>query len=88
MIAYYIGLQESHGLAATMAFSTLCLARLFHGFNCRTTDSIFKIGLFSNLYSIGAFLIGFALLNAILLIPVLNSIFMVTNVTVNQLGRF
>lgn len=86
MIAYYIGLQESHGLAATMAFSTLCLARLFHGFNCRTTDSIFKIGLFSNLYSIGAFLIGFALLNAILLIPVLNSIFMVTNVTVNQLG--
>ena len=86
MIAYYIGLEQSHGLAATMAFATLCLARLFHGFNCRTTDSIFKIGLFSNIYSIGAFLIGFALLNAILLISGLNSIFMVTGVTFNQLG--
>ena len=86
MIAYYIGLEESHGLAATMAFATLCLARLFHGFNCRTTDSIFKIGLLSNLYSIGAFLIGFALLNAILLISALNPIFMVTDITINQLG--
>ena len=31
MIAYFIGLEVSHGLAATLAFATLCLSRLFHG---------------------------------------------------------
>lgn len=36
MMAYHIGLTKgSNGAAMTMAFSTLCLARLFHGFNCR-----------------------------------------------------
>ncbi len=86
MIAYFIGLEENHGLAATLAFATLCLSRLFHGFNCRSKESIFKIGLFSNLYSIGAFVIGFILLNSILLLPQLNSLFMVTHIDWNQLG--
>ncbi len=36
MTSYYIGLQQSTALAATMAFATLTLARLFHGFNCRS----------------------------------------------------
>ena len=53
MIAYFVGLEQSHGLAATLAFATLCLSRLFHGFNCRSHQSIFEIGLFSNRYSIG-----------------------------------
>lgn len=35
MIAYFIGLKTSYETAATLAFATLCLARLFHGFNCR-----------------------------------------------------
>ena len=86
MIAYFIGLQESHGLAATLAFATLCLARLFHGFNCRGRESIFKLGLFTNKYSIGAFVIGFGLLNLILLNSALNSLFMVTDITLSQLG--
>lgn len=85
MIAYFIGLQESHGLAATLAFATLCLARLFHGFNCRGKESIFKLGLLSNKYSVGAFIVGFALLNLILLTPALSSLFMVTPVTLVQL---
>ena len=35
MIAYHIGLSKgSVGTAMTMAFATLCIARLFHGFNC------------------------------------------------------
>ncbi len=86
MIAYFIGLEQSHGLAATLAFATLCLSRLFHGFNCRSRESIFKIGLFSNVYSVGAFMIGFILLNAILLLSQLNNLFMVTDITINQLG--
>ena len=85
MTAYFIGLEQSHELAATLAFATLCLARLFHGFNCRSHESIFRIGLLSNMYSIGAFVVGFILLNAILLLPQLNSLFMVTDITTPQL---
>ena len=55
MIAFYIGLSADSATASSMAFATLTLARLFHGFNCRSRHSIFKIGLTSNIYSIGAF---------------------------------
>ncbi|MGL5352757.1 MAG: cation-translocating P-type ATPase, partial [Clostridium sp.] len=52
IIAFTIGLKTGDEfVASTMAFSTLCLARLFHGFNCRGNKSIFKLGLFSNMYS-------------------------------------
>ena len=43
--AFYLGLRSSAAMASTMAFSTLTLARLFHGFNCRGKKSIFKLGL-------------------------------------------
>lgn len=78
LIAYYIGLITSPGLASTMAFATLALARLFHGFNCRTHASILKVGLFSNGYSIAAFGIGLILLIAVLSIPFLMRLFEVT----------
>lgn len=55
MTSYYIGLQQSTALAATMAFATLTLARLFHGFNCRSKKSMARVGLGSNKYSMGAF---------------------------------
>ena len=32
LISFYIGLQTSPAVASTMAFATLTLARLFHGF--------------------------------------------------------
>ena len=49
MMAYHIGLSTGGAaLASTMAFATLTLARLFHGFNCRADASIFKLGLKSN----------------------------------------
>ena len=86
MIAYYIALPSGAEVAATWAFATLCLGRLFHGFNNRGEQSLFKIGFFTNKYSIGAFLIGFTLLNAILLIPVLHASFMVVPITFMDLG--
>ena len=50
MWAYTTGLHEGGaGRACTMAFSTLTLARLFHGFNCRSSHSIIRLGLGSNL---------------------------------------
>lgn len=85
MIAYFIGLQQNWMIATTMAFSTLCLARLFHGFNCRSLHSLYRIGLFSNMYSIAAFLIGFFFLTCILMIPALHSLFSVTTISFQQL---
>ena len=36
----------------------MTIARLFHGFNCRGKFSIFKLKLNTNMYSIGAFVLG------------------------------
>lgn len=67
MTAFYIGLQVNAATASTMAFATLTLARLFHGFNCRSKHSIFKIGLASNVYSLLAFAAGVGLLAFVIL---------------------
>ncbi|BCZ44268.1 cation-transporting ATPase, P-type [Clostridium gelidum] len=86
MISYHIGLATgNHGIAMTMAFSTLCLARLFHGFNCRGKRSIFSLGVFSNKFSWMAFIAGVILVNAVLLIPVLQKLFEITPLSTNQL---
>lgn len=84
--AFYIGLNTSAVFATTFAFSTLCLARLFHGFNCRGKQSIFTLKLTSNKYSIYAFVTGYILLHSILLIPALHSVFAVTDISIAQIG--
>ena len=87
MAAYFIGLRDSGAeLAMTMAFSTLTLARLFHGFNCRGIPSIFRIGLTTNKASIGAFFAGVVLLAAVLFIPGLNTLFEVAPFTMKEIG--
>ncbi len=75
IIAFYIGLQENAKTASTMAFAVLTMARLFHGFNCRSEHSIFKIGMKRNWWSLGAFLLGMVLIHLVLLIPVLKGLF-------------
>ena len=80
MTAFYIGLHDGGpALASTMAFATLTLARLFHGFNCRGKESIFRLGLFTNRYSLLAFLGGAILLSAVLFIPALHGLFLVAD---------
>lgn len=87
MTAYHIGLNQGGNLlASTMAFATLALARLFHGFNCRGENSIFKLGFRSNMASVGAFVIGVLLLNAVLLIPAFHGLFMIADLTLANLG--
>ena len=81
MVSYYIGLETSPILASTMAFITLTTARLFHGFNCRSEHSIFKIGLTSNPFSICAFLGGVVFIALVLFVPALHSLFSVVSVT-------
>ncbi|MBM7605025.1 Ca2+-transporting ATPase [Metabacillus crassostreae] len=86
MIAFHIGLTTDALTASTMAFATLCLARLFHGFNARSRQSIFKVGLFSNLYLIAAVIIGVALLQLVLLVEPLQGVFEVASLTAEQFG--
>ena len=84
--AYFIGLSHSWAEATTMAFAVLCLARLFHGFNCRSAYSLHHIGLFSNRYSIAAFVAGAALLAIILFVPGLHGLFSVTTLAMPQIA--
>ncbi len=87
MIAFYIGYQNGNELvASTMAFATLTMARLFHGFNCRSHRSIFHIGFAKNWSSLWAFLIGTILLNLVLFVPFLQNLFVVSNLTGSQIG--
>lgn len=84
--AFLIGLKTSSAAACTMAFSTLTFARLFHGFNCRSEHSIFKIGFKNNWYSLAAFVAGSLLLSLILFVPSLHSLFTVTPLAGGQVG--
>ena len=88
MTAFYLGLSAGGAaLASTMAFATLTLARLFHGFNCRGRASIFKLGFAGNWYSLGAFVLGVVLLAAVLFVPGLSSLFAVSALSAAQLGQ-
>ena len=87
MWAYTTGLHEGGpGRACTMAFSTLTLARLFHGFNCRSAHSIIRLGLGSNLYSVMAFQLGVVLLAAVLFVPGLQILFAAADLSLSQLS--
>lgn len=87
MTAFHLGLnQGGAAVASTMAFCTLTLARLFHGFNCRSSHSIFRIGFSGNWYSLGAFLTGVVLLSLVMFVPFLEKLFSVTALTGGQIG--
>lgn len=87
LAAFMYGLKTGgSGLATTMAFATLCLSRLVHGYNCKAdVPVIFTKRFFNNKYLQGAFLIGFVLLNAVLLIPGVQGLFQVTPLSITQL---
>lgn len=87
MLAFYNGLgtDNNAAVASSMAFSTLCLARLFHGFNCRGNRSLFSLGLFGNKFSWLAFAAGLVFLNSVLFIPALRNLFEVAVLTGKQI---
>lgn len=87
MAGFLLGLQQGGAaLASTMAFATLCLSRLTHGFNSKAAEPVVLTRrLWDNKALWGAFFIGFVLLNAVLLIPALQGIFMVAPLTMTQL---
>ena len=84
--AYMIGLQTDAAMASSMAFATLTLARLLHGFNCRGEHSLAKIGFKNNRASLGAFLIGFVLVICVLFVPAIMQAFSVSVITAPVFG--
>ncbi len=87
MTGFTIGyLQQGAALGSTMAFGILCLARLFHGFNCKSDRPlIFSKRFWNNKPLIGSFLLGLVLITAVLMIPGLQGIFDVVTLNITQL---
>ncbi|MHA0856815.1 cation-translocating P-type ATPase [Paenibacillus sp. CMAA1364] len=91
LVAFYIGLRE-HGYtltsdlisdeamiySRTMAFVVLATSQLFYSLSLRSdTKSIFKVGLFTNKYLLGAIVIGLILQFGVISIPFLATAFKV-----------
>ena len=85
MLAFHLGLATGGaGTGSTIAFATLTLARLFHGFNCRSSHSIIRLGISSNLWSLMAFEAGVILLAAVLFLPGLQVLFAAADLSLRQ----
>lgn len=87
MAAFLIGYKDGNYLAAsTMAFATLCLGRLFHGFNCKSERPLlFSRQFWNNKYLLGAFMTGAALISCVVIAPPFKNVFKVTVLSFIQL---
>ena len=87
LLGFLYGLKnDGSALAATMAFGTLCTSRLVHGYNCKSNRPVlFTKKFFNNIYLTGAFLLGLALITAVLTIPGLQGVFKVVTLSFGQL---
>ncbi len=73
--------------AQTIAFVVLSGTQLIHALNMRSSDkSIFKIGLFSNMYLIYAMIVGISLQMAVIYIPPIARMFNVIPLTLADWG--
>ena len=86
--AFHLGLSAGGAeTGSTMAFATLCLSRLFHGFNCKADRPVILTRSFwNNNFLLGAFAIGAVLLSAVLLIPPLEPLFDVAELSAGLVG--
>ncbi len=78
--AYYLGIREGLSVSAarTMSFATLAFAQLFQALNARSSESLFRVGLFSNRYMIAAIATSASLQLLVMLVPFLQGVFEVT----------
>ena len=86
--AFYLGLNNGGAAAGqTMAFSTLCLSRLFHGFSCKSQHPVLLTRKFwNNRALLGAFAAGSLLLGLVLLVPALEPLFAVVPLSAGMAG--
>lgn len=85
--SFLFGLSTgTEAAASTMAFGTLCMARLFHGFNCKSNRPVlFTRRFFNNPFLLGAFALGMVLLGGALFLPGLHGLFKVADLTGRQI---
>ncbi len=88
MIGFLTGYHQNGALlGSTYAFGTLCLARLFHGFNCKSDHPvIFTKRFFNNKWLQGAFVLGAVLITVVLTVPGFHLLFKVETLDLMQLG--
>ena len=86
--AFYLGLSYGGAAAGqTMAFSTLCLSRLFHGFSCKSQHPVLLTRKFwNNRALLGAFAAGSLLLGLVLLVPALEPLFSVAQMSSRKIS--
>ncbi|HEX2952481.1 MAG TPA: calcium-translocating P-type ATPase, SERCA-type [Bacillota bacterium] len=83
--AFLVGKGVSIEKGRTMAFATLCLSQLFHVFNFRSLhDSLFIRGILSNRPLIGATLISAFFLVIVMVLPLLEKVFRLVNLSTNE----
>lgn len=82
-LAYVLGRSEGGNyLGMTMAFATLCMSRLWHGFSCKSEEPVlFRKQMINNPFGLLAFFAGMILINAVLLVPPLKSLFSIASLT-------
>lgn len=82
-LAYVLGRSEGGDyLGMTMAFATLCMSRLWHGFSCKSEEPVlFRKQMINNSFGLMAFFAGMILINAVLLVPPLKSLFSIASLT-------
>lgn len=79
-------IKTGHAHWQTMVFTVLCLTQLGHVLAIRSErESLFKIGLFSNPYLLGAVLFSFISQMATIYIPFLNPVFKTEPLTLKEL---
>jgi len=85
--AYVITLSggSSPVYAHTVTFMTMAMSQLFHAFNARSLEqSVFTTGIRSNPSLIYAFLLSFALLLMVVLLPPLQGVFETTSISLGS----
>ncbi|MBI5700487.1 cation-translocating P-type ATPase [Candidatus Saganbacteria bacterium] len=79
--------KEGLGRARTCAFMVLAISQLFHSFNCRSNKlSVFKLGIFSNMNLIYAFIVSLSLQVSIIYMPFFQSVFKTEYLGLNDWG--
>ena len=88
IVGFFTGYYHNGAmLGSTYAFGTLCLARLFHGFNCKSDyPVIFTKRFFHNKWLQGAFALGAVLITIVLIVPGCHLLFKVETLNLMQLG--
>jgi Ca2+-transporting ATPase len=85
LTAFLIGKGVDTATGQTMAFAVLAISQLLHAFNVRSNErSLFKIGLFTNGYLVGAVVVSLALQFLVMLVPGLARLFSITQLSAQQ----